>query len=260
MRFIFKTDYEQDIRLAKHGGQAFWYGLLGLFLLAAPWLLSGVLAGAADLRADLRHRRPGADAAGRLHRAVLASATPPSWASAPTRRRCWPTPAGRSRWRWPVPAGLSAVVGIVVGVPALRVKGIYLGIATLAFGFIVEEGMARWEIGDRRQRRHARQVAVAVRLDAGQQRRVLLPVPGGRGAGHAGHPEPAALADRARLRRDPRFGDLGAEHGHPPGALQDHVLRAVGRRWPASAARCTRTRSSSCRPSSSASCSRSTCC
>ena len=29
--------------------------------------------------------------------------------------------------------------------PALRVKGIYLGIATLAFGFIVEEVLARWE-------------------------------------------------------------------------------------------------------------------
>jgi branched-chain amino acid transport system permease protein len=36
-------------------------------------------------------------------------------------------------------------VGLVVGVPALRVKGIYLGIATLAFGFIVEEVLARWE-------------------------------------------------------------------------------------------------------------------
>ncbi len=37
------------------------------------------------------------------------------------------------------------MVGVVVGLPALRVKGIYLGIATLAFGFIVEEGLARWE-------------------------------------------------------------------------------------------------------------------
>jgi len=52
---------------------------------------------------------------------------------------------------WPFPlslamsAGLSAAVGAVVGLPALRVKGIYLGIATLAFGFIVEEGLARWE-------------------------------------------------------------------------------------------------------------------
>jgi branched-chain amino acid transport system permease protein len=40
---------------------------------------------------------------------------------------------------------LSAAVGMVVGLPALRVKGIYLGMATLSFGFIVEEIFARWE-------------------------------------------------------------------------------------------------------------------
>jgi branched-chain amino acid transport system permease protein len=52
---------------------------------------------------------------------------------------------------WPFPlamlmaALLSAAVGVVVGLPALRVKGIYLGMATLAFGVIVEEVLARWE-------------------------------------------------------------------------------------------------------------------
>ena len=40
MRFLFKTSYLQDIRLVKHGGQAFWYGLLIAALLASPWLLS----------------------------------------------------------------------------------------------------------------------------------------------------------------------------------------------------------------------------
>ena len=39
MRFLFKTDYDQDIRLAKHGGHVFWYSLLGVLLLAAPWLM-----------------------------------------------------------------------------------------------------------------------------------------------------------------------------------------------------------------------------
>jgi len=51
---------------------------------------------------------------------------------------------------WPFPASaaaalLSAGAGVVVGLPALRIKGIYLGIATLAFGVIVEEVLARWE-------------------------------------------------------------------------------------------------------------------
>ena len=40
---------------------------------------------------------------------------------------------------------ISAAAGVVVGLPALRVKGIYLAIATLAFGFIVVEVFARWE-------------------------------------------------------------------------------------------------------------------
>lgn len=38
MRFLFKTSYEQDLRLAKHGGHLFWYGLLGLALVVAPWV------------------------------------------------------------------------------------------------------------------------------------------------------------------------------------------------------------------------------
>jgi branched-chain amino acid transport system permease protein len=42
-------------------------------------------------------------------------------------------------------AALSALIGIVVGLPALRLKGIYLGMATLSFGFIIEEVFARWE-------------------------------------------------------------------------------------------------------------------
>ena len=36
MRFIFKTDYAQDIKIAKHGGQVFWYGALLVLLLLAP--------------------------------------------------------------------------------------------------------------------------------------------------------------------------------------------------------------------------------
>src|SRR5215211_5669361 len=40
MRFIFKTDYAQDIKLAKHGGHVFWYSALMLLLVAAPWLFA----------------------------------------------------------------------------------------------------------------------------------------------------------------------------------------------------------------------------
>ena len=43
MRFIFKTDYEQDIKLLQHGGHWWSYGLLLAVLAAAPYLLGSYL-------------------------------------------------------------------------------------------------------------------------------------------------------------------------------------------------------------------------
>src|SRR5450759_4047157 len=39
MRFLFKTDYDQDLQLLQHGIQKFWYAVLLAVLLAAPWAL-----------------------------------------------------------------------------------------------------------------------------------------------------------------------------------------------------------------------------
>src|SRR5688572_10389725 len=39
MGFIFKTHYDQDIAIVKHGGQTFWYALLMAVMLVAPWLV-----------------------------------------------------------------------------------------------------------------------------------------------------------------------------------------------------------------------------
>src|SRR6202008_1212627 len=43
MRFLFKTDYEDDIRLFPHSGYLYSYGLLLAVLLIAPHLLSSYL-------------------------------------------------------------------------------------------------------------------------------------------------------------------------------------------------------------------------
>ena len=40
---------------------------------------------------------------------------------------------------------VSAGLGLLVALPALRMSGLYLAIATMSFGFIVEEVMARWK-------------------------------------------------------------------------------------------------------------------
>ncbi|MEO8654747.1 MAG: branched-chain amino acid ABC transporter permease [Ramlibacter sp.] len=144
MRFIFKTDYGQDIRLAKHGGHVFWYGALALLLLAAPWVFAEYWL--AQLTLVLIYSIVG------LGLMLLAGFTGLfSLGHAAFLGVGAYTQAVLTNMGWPFPialllAGLiSAAVGVVVGLPALRVKGIYLGIATLSFGFIVEEVLARWE-------------------------------------------------------------------------------------------------------------------
>lgn len=144
MRFLFKTNYDQDIRLAKHGGQRFWYGLLMLAMLLAPWLIAEywlaqltfvLIYAVVGLGLMLLAGFTGLFSLG--HAAFLGVG---AYTQAVLVNAGFPFPLAM------VCAGLlSAAVGMVVGLPALRVKGIYLGMATLAFGFIVEEGLARWE-------------------------------------------------------------------------------------------------------------------
>jgi len=144
MRFLFKTDYDQDLRLFKHGGQVFWYALLFVVLLAAPWWASeyvlsqlhfiGIYAIVGlglmllvGFTGQISLGHAAFLAVGAYTEALLGAAGWPFWLSLPAA------------------ALLSAAVGIVVGLPALRLKGIYLAIATLAFGVIIEEIAARWE-------------------------------------------------------------------------------------------------------------------
>jgi len=144
MRFIFKTTYDQDIDLAKHGGQRFWYSLLLVALAAAPWVVSEywlsqltfiLIYGIVGLGLMLLSGFTGLFSIG--HAAFLGVG---AYTEGVLAAQGWPFPLSLA-----CAVVLSAVVGVVVGLPALRVKGIYLGIATLAFGFIVEEVLARWE-------------------------------------------------------------------------------------------------------------------
>jgi branched-chain amino acid transport system permease protein len=144
MRFIFKTTYDQDIRLFQHGGQMFWYGLLGVALLAAPLALSEYVLSQLHFvciyaivgfglmlligytgQISLGHAA--FLAVGAYTEALLQAAGVPFVVSIACA------------------ALFSAAVGIIVGLPALRLKGVYLAIATLAFNVIVEEIVTRWE-------------------------------------------------------------------------------------------------------------------
>jgi len=144
MRFIFKTSYAQDIKLAKHGGHVFWYGALTLLLLAAPWLFAEYWL--AQLTFVLIYAIVGlglmllAGFTGQFSLGHAAFLGVGAYTQAVMTNAGLPFPLALI-----CAAGLSAAVGVVVGLPALRVKGIYLGMATLSFGFIVEEVLARWE-------------------------------------------------------------------------------------------------------------------
>src|SRR6478735_7512744 len=144
MRFLFKTHYEQDLRLFKHRGQMFWYGLLMLLLLAAPFLAGEYLMSQLQFiciysivglglmllvgftgQISLGHAA--FMAVGAYTEALLQARGVPFFISLPTA------------------ALLSGALGWVLGLPALRLKGVYLAIATLAFNVIIEEVLARWE-------------------------------------------------------------------------------------------------------------------
>ncbi len=144
MRFIFKTSYEQDIRLARHGGHVFWYSMLVALLLVAPFVVSEywlaqvtfiLIYAVVGLGLMLLSGFTGQFSLG--HAAFLGVG---AYAQAALTGAGVPFPLALA-----AAAATAALVGVIVGLPALRLKGIYLGIATLAFGFIVEEVFARWE-------------------------------------------------------------------------------------------------------------------
>ncbi|MEJ6022027.1 branched-chain amino acid ABC transporter permease [Ramlibacter sp. PS4R-6] len=144
MRFLFKTDYAQDIALAKHGGHVFWYGLLLAFLFGAPWIVPDywlaqltftLIYGIVGVGLMLLAGFTGLFSIG--HAAFLGVG---AYTEAYLVNHGVPFPLALV-----TSAALSAAVGVIVGLPALRVKGIYLGIATIAMAFIVEEVLARWE-------------------------------------------------------------------------------------------------------------------
>lgn len=45
----------------------------------------------------------------------------------------------------PASGAITAVASLLIGIPALRLKGLYLAIATMAFAFIAEEVILNWE-------------------------------------------------------------------------------------------------------------------
>ena len=144
MRFIFKTRYQQDIGIFKHDGQRFWYALLVVAVLAAPLVLDTFYLGElalvgiyaiAGIGLMLLVGYTGLVSLG--HAAFLAIG---AYAHAILMTSGLPFPVS-----FILASVLCAFIGAIVGLPAMRMTGIYLAIATLAFAFIVEHTIAHLE-------------------------------------------------------------------------------------------------------------------
>jgi len=144
MRFLFKTDYRQDVRLFRHNGQRFWYGLLLLLVLLAPLALSDFYLG--ELALVCIYAIAGIGLMLLVGYTGLVSLGHAAFLAIGAYAHTWFISHG-----WPFPLALlkasliTALVGAVVGLPAMRMTGIYLAIATLAFAAIVDQVITRWE-------------------------------------------------------------------------------------------------------------------
>ncbi len=144
MRFIFKTKYDQDISVTRHGGDRFWYSLLIIGMLFMPLLIDDfylgeisyicilaiagiglmILSGYTGL-ASLGHAA--FLGIGAYTHAFLLTHGIPFILSIP------------------IVIIVSFLVGAIIGIPILRLSGMYLAIATLALCFIAEHVFIRWE-------------------------------------------------------------------------------------------------------------------
>lgn len=144
MRYVFRTNYRQDTLLWRHRGDLFWYGLLAIVLLLFPKMLGEFYVGEMGgvyifaiagvgmmLLAGYTGLVSLGNAAflgiGAYTNSILLSHNVPFLISLPV-------------------SGLfTAVFGIAIGLPTLRMSGLYLAIATLAFGSIVGTVFQKWD-------------------------------------------------------------------------------------------------------------------
>ena len=143
MRSVFRTSYQQDIALFRHNGDRFWYGLLAVFALAAPALLGefyiGELGGLfifaiAGVGLMLLVGYTGLISLG--HAAFLGIG---AYVNAVLLAQGVPFLV-----TLPVAGLFTALCGAAIGRPTLRMSGLYLAIATLAFGSIVGTVFQKW--------------------------------------------------------------------------------------------------------------------
>jgi branched-chain amino acid transport system permease protein len=144
MRIIFKTSYLQDIKLLRHSGYWFWYGLLLLAVLLAPAVLDEFYIG------EMAYIYICAIAG-------LGLMIPVGFTGLPSLGHAAFMAIGAYTHGYflgqglpflvslPLAGAFGLAIGGLVAIPLKRMTGIYFAIASLAFAIIVEEVIAHWK-------------------------------------------------------------------------------------------------------------------
>jgi len=139
-----RTNYGDSDPLFPSKAAAFWYAVLMAGLLAAPYVLESyylsqlvfiMIYAIVGVALNILSGQAGQVSIG--HAAFLAIG---AYFTAVAQKYGVPLVL-----YLPLAGVFTGIAGYLVGLPALRLHGIYLAIATLAFAFIVEEIIARWE-------------------------------------------------------------------------------------------------------------------
>ena len=140
-----KTDYFDDLKIFKETSNLVWFILAMAFLLSAPIFAGDYVIYMLSLTAIYTIVSLGLNLlsgyAGQISLGHAAFLGIGAYSSAYLTVKL-----GLPFW-FALPASgiITAVAGILIGIPALRLKGLYLAIATMAFSFIADEVILNWE-------------------------------------------------------------------------------------------------------------------
>jgi len=144
MRFQFKTSYNQDIRLFRDKVDGFWYALLAIAVVALPLVLDDYSVG--EISWVFIYGICGVSLMVLVGYTGLVSLGHAAFLGIGAYAHAYFIMHGAP---WIVAVIMAVIIttacGLIVGLPALRMTGIYLAIATLAFSVIIQEVFSRWE-------------------------------------------------------------------------------------------------------------------
>ena len=144
MRFAFKTSYRQDMGLFRDSVQRNWYAALLVALLLLPLAVPSYMV---DISLVFIYGLCGLSLMVLAGYTGLVSLGHAAFLGIGAYAHVYFSQDLGIPWVLSVAlaAAVTAGVGVLVGLPALRMTGVYLTIATLAFALIIQEVLTHWE-------------------------------------------------------------------------------------------------------------------